>query len=444
MNVVRGSLVVLLALLAPSIARAEDRAWLGVGLELFGHHALDDENRQGFGLGGGGAVHLELNVHEALGLHVGGMIAGFSEGGFGSATEWYGARAGLRFHWAALLGMAHDDGWIDAHYAIGASGQIARSGFDVGVGYELAVVRGFRIGPFARVQWMSDPLGRDPVLLFVGVSLGVLGDPRIELPERTPDADSDGVPDARDHCPTEPQGARPDPDRPGCPSADYDGDGVPDASDACPTVPAGADPDPASPGCPAGDRDRDGVRDPADACPDLHHGLHPDPARPGCPQPDRDEDTVPDALDACPDEPGAPSLDPARNGCPGLVRIRAGQVQILQPVYFATGRDVILEASFPVLLAVADAVSASGITRLRIEGHTDAVGDDEANLRLSQRRAESVRRWLLEHGIDASVLEAVGLGETRPVESNDTELGRAANRRVEFHIVGSDSQGGRR
>jgi outer membrane protein OmpA-like peptidoglycan-associated protein len=199
-------------------------------------------------------------------------------------------------------------------------------------------------------------------------------------------------------------------------------------------VPAGARPDAARRGCPLLDSDGDGVADRADECPTAPAGARPDPRRAGCPDGDRDADTVWDSIDACPDQPGAPSRDAARNGCPGLVRVSRESIQILQPVFFATARDIILESSYPVLAAVADAMQASGIAHIRVEGHTDSSGDDATNLELSRRRAESVRRWLIEHGIDESSVTAAGMGETVPFESNDTELGRAANRRVEFHI----------
>ncbi len=69
--------------------------------------------------------------------------------------------------------------------------------------------------------------------------------------------------------------------------------------------------------------------------------------------------------------------------------------------------------------------------RVRIAGHTDGVGDPEENQRLSEARAEAVRDYLVSHGIDASRVEAVGYGDTQPVASNDTDEGRAQNRRIE-------------
>jgi outer membrane protein OmpA-like peptidoglycan-associated protein len=209
-----------------------------------------------------------------------------------------------------------------------------------------------------------------------------------------------------------------------------------DHLDPCPGTPSGPHPDPARPGCPDADSDADTVYDAIDVCPQQHHGLHPDPDRPGCPLPDRDNDSVPDATDACPDEPGAPSRDPRRNGCPGLVAIEEGMMRIVRPVFFATNRDTILARSRPVLEALTDAVAATpGIRRIVIEGHTDDVGEAEYNRDLSERRAQSVRTWLVEHGIDASRLETRGFGETCPVVPETTARARASNRRVDFRIV---------
>jgi OOP family OmpA-OmpF porin len=254
------------------------------------------------------------------------------------------------------------------------------------------------------------------------------------------DRDHDGVFDDQDQCPDEPMGAHPDPDRRGCPLKDSDGDGIFDNQDECVDTPAGPHPSKMHIGCPDTDKDGDGVFDSVDQCPDVPQGLHPDPDKPGCPLPDRDGDTVPDNVDACPDKPGAPSPDPKKNGCPGLVEVKGGQVVIMKPVFFATDKDVILPKSYPVLLAVADALSATTeIKKLSIEGHTDDRGKPEHNLDLSQRRAESVMRFLVEHGVAAERLEAHGFGQTQPIANNRTASGRAANRRVEFKIMNGPS-----
>ncbi len=442
---------------------------IGVQIEGGVAHTLDPHNGNLFGFGAGGALYLEINPHPLIGFHLGGSALWLSREQSSDAATWYGGRAGLRFHWGHLLSpTSMSDGWLDAHYAFGVSGGIARSGFDIGLGYEIGFARSFRAGPMVRLQWASDPRSDDPLLLTFGLSVGILGDRASRESGRTPDSDRDGVNDPDDHCPAEPMGATPDPTRRGCPARDTDSDGVSDSQDICPTVPAGAHsdtarrgcpaqdtdadgvvdgsdlcpttpagghPDPARPGCPAADQDSDGVFDSDDQCPTVPAGARPDPRRRGCPVADRDNDTVADEVDHCPDQAGAPSTDPRRNGCPGLVRIDENQIRILRPVFFATNADVILDASYPVLAAVADALQATGIQSLRIEGHSDNRGNPERNRSLSQRRAESIRRWLIGHSISPGILTAQGVGDARPVEPNNTPLGRAANRRVEFHIV---------
>ena len=252
-----------------------------------------------------------------------------------------------------------------------------------------------------------------------------------------PDRDRDGVPDPQDICPDVHMGPMPDPSRLGCPIGDRDGDGVLDPDDICPDTPQGQTPDPARRGCPAGDRDKDGILDPVDQCPEVPAGIHPDPDRIGCPLADRDRDLVPDKDDACPDKPGAPDPDPKKNGCPGgLVAMSGGQLKILKPVFFATDQDVILPQSFPVLQAVAAVMKhATEIKKLGVEGHTDDRGGAAHNLDLSQRRAHSVVKYLVLQGISGDRLEAHGYGQTRPIRENTTQPGRAANRRVEFHVL---------
>jgi OOP family OmpA-OmpF porin len=226
---------------------------------------------------------------------------------------------------------------------------------------------------------------------------------------------------------------------------DTDGDGIPDEIDACPTEPEDhKDPDPGD-GCPApSDRDGDGIPDQYDKCPDQPEdkdGIDDDD---GCPEDDADNDGIPDAKDACPKEPGPPDPDPKKNGCPRFVRLdlEGGQVRVLQQVHFQTASATILPDSFPMLLEVTQLLKANPrIKRMRIEGHTDNRGGADMNLDLSKRRAASVRTWLIEHGIDSGRLESEGYGLTRPIDTNDTDAGRAANRRVDFKITEEDMGG---
>ncbi|MCS6915952.1 MAG: OmpA family protein [Myxococcales bacterium] len=258
-------------------------------------------------------------------------------------------------------------------------------------------------------------------------------------PLRPRDRDGDGIPDREDACPDRRGWPDRDPRQHGCPPRDRDQDGVLDPDDLCPDDPQGHQPDPRRHGCPERDTDRDGVLDSEDLCPNDPQGRQPDPMRRGCPAPDRDRDGVPDREDACPDEPGSPHRDPKRHGCAGKVRLdpTAGKLIVLEPVYFATNRDVILRRSFPVLQEVADVLRLSPeLGRISIEGHTDNRGPLEYNMSLSERRAHSVRRWLIQNGIPAERLEAHGFGPTRPIATNDTPDGRQQNRRVEFIILG--------
>ena len=251
------------------------------------------------------------------------------------------------------------------------------------------------------------------------------------------DRDHDGIYDRDDICPDTHLGPNPDPMRLGCPLGDRDGDGVLDNQDVCPDQHQGDMPDAKRRGCPAGDLDQDGVRDPQDLCPTVPAGLMPDPARIGCPLPDRDKDGIADNVDACPDKPGSPSTDPKKHGCPGgLAVIEGGTVKILKPVFFAFDKDVILTQSFPTLQAVAEVLKAvPSIQKLRVEGHTDAQGNRLYNIDLSDRRAKSVMRWLVENGIDPGRLSAQGYGPDRPIATNKTVVGRAKNRRVIFTIL---------
>jgi len=171
-------------------------------------------------------------------------------------------------------------------------------------------------------------------------------------------------------------------------------------------------------------------------CGDTSPGQSPGILRLGCPTTDGDEDTVPDVWDACPDKAGAPALEPDRNGCPGLVEVKGDRLLIRQPIVFGRNTDTVQEESLPVLRAMADALRASTwIQKIRIEGHTDNQGSAAFNQMLSVRRARSVMRWLQEYGVDPARLEAAGYGASRPVSGNDTEPGRAANRRVELIII---------
>jgi outer membrane protein OmpA-like peptidoglycan-associated protein len=250
-----------------------------------------------------------------------------------------------------------------------------------------------------------------------------------------PDRDQDKIFDFVDACPDVPGVASDDPKKHGCPLPnDTDGDGIIDPEDACPTEPGPKSDDPKKNGCP--DRDKDGILDSVDACPDEPGVASDDPKKNGCPLPkDTDGDGILDPVDACPKDPGPANEDPKKHGCP-VARVEKGQIIIREQVQFAYNSSQILKASDFILEAVQKIFNDNPeIKKVSVEGHTDSKGGDAFNKRLSGQRAQAVVKWLVQHGIDASRLEAKGWGEERPIDTNDTDAGRANNRRVEFHIL---------
>ena len=249
------------------------------------------------------------------------------------------------------------------------------------------------------------------------------------------DTDGDGIPDDLDRCPLDPEDKDGFQDEDGCPDPDNDGDGIVDKMDGCPNEPGPLE----NKGCPVRDRDGDGILDHLDKCPDDPEDKDGFEDEDGCPDLDNDKDGIPDKQDACPNDPGVANPDPKKNGCApklSLVVVKKDKIEIKQQINFEFGKAVIKgKLSFDILDQVTQVMqSYPAIKKLRVEGHTDSVGNDDMNMRLSQARAESVRTYLVGHGVDPGRLEAIGYGETKPIASNATDKGRAQNRRTEFNI----------
>lgn len=153
---------------------------------------------------------------------------------------------------------------------------------------------------------------------------------------------------------------------------------------------------------------------------------------------DRDGDLVPDSVDACPDVRGAPSENPKLNGCPrGLVRVSEDKLSFDHlRVYFAVDKAILLPSSLPALQEATEALKAAPqIEKVSIDVHTDNVGDAAKNRKLSEQRANSIKKWMVQHGIQDSRIETHGFGGERPIHENRTAVGRASNRRVELRVV---------
>jgi len=231
-----------------------------------------------------------------------------------------------------------------------------------------------------------------------------------------PDSDGDGIEDSKDDCPNEAGLAELN----GCP--DTDGDGIADNKDNCPTV-AGLK---ALNGCP--DADGDGVTDADDKCPDEAGPA----ANKGCPWADKDGDGVLDKDDKCPEVKGTV----ANNGCPEVTETVQKQLNAYaKTILFDTGKATIKAQSAAVLADIIGILKEYSTAKFTVEGHTDSVGSDKLNQRLSDSRANSVKEYLVQNGINAFRLSALGYGESRPIDSNKTRDGRANNRRVEINLA---------
>jgi len=247
------------------------------------------------------------------------------------------------------------------------------------------------------------------------------------------DSDGDGYADPFDQCPSKPENFNGYRDEDGCPDdPDSDGDGVADSLDQCELNPEDLDSYLDNDGCPEPDNDLDGFLDPADKCPNEPEDLDSYEDDDGCPEPDNDKDTVPDVKDQCPNEIGSTTQEPL--GCPGnrLAIVTDCEVKITQQIHFETNKDKIRPESYPVLDAVADVLGKNPKITLEVQGHTDNKGAPAYNKDLSNRRARSVMKYLIAHGVSDARLTALGYGLERPLVDNGSAPNRALNRRVQF------------
>ena len=289
------------------------------------------------------------------------------------------------------------------------------------------------------------------------------------------DVDKDGIMDGADQCRTDPEDPDGYQDEDGCPELDNDVDNIPDNLDQCPNDPEDDDGYMDNDGCPDADNDKDSILDVADRCPDeaeTNNGYMDEDGCPdekpvedtdgdgykndvdhcpydaedfdsfqdedGCPETDNDNDGVVDHMDQCPLDREVYNGIEDEDGCPdeGRVVVEKDFIKIRDRIYFEFAKARIQERSQSLLDEIAATIAAHPeILVIRIEGHTDDVGADVTNLKLSQSRADAVMKALVFRGIAENRLDAVGFGEMRPISSNANDDGRAENRRVEFIIV---------
>jgi OmpA-OmpF porin, OOP family len=217
---------------------------------------------------------------------------------------------------------------------------------------------------------------------------------------------------------------------------DRDGDGIPNDLDGCPDEPETVNGYQDTDGCPDKDTDGDGIYDDLDACVNEAETVNGFEDEDGCPEADTDNDGFFDEQDSCPNEPESDNGYKDADGCPDVVPDEVARFTgAIEGITFENDKDTIRKSSTKALDAAVKVLTDHPTIRIEISGHTDIKGDHDHNLDLSQRRAESVKKYLVEHGIDETRITTVGHGPDKPVDTNDTEKGRANNRRIEFKPI---------
>lgn len=168
------------------------------------------------------------------------------------------------------------------------------------------------------------------------------------------------------------------------------------------------------------DRDHDGVEDSRDRCDDTPIGVEVDAQ--GCAF-DRDEDGVKDYEDKCPNS--MPHAKIKADGCADFVSFN---------LYYAPRVNEITPKSMSVLEKAVGFLKEHPEYKVKIIGHTDNVGDEDYNMKLSKERAEDVLKLFNRKGINVNRLEAIGKGASKPIADNETDEGRALNRRIEVEL----------
>jgi outer membrane protein OmpA-like peptidoglycan-associated protein len=421
-----------LALLAPHAARAESgdlnlHLDVGASAPVLGEYGPSpaDNNQVSLGVVGSFAIDWQLAQPFALELIGGG-------GYYFPSAEHAMAHVGIGGRFRFLdnqEGYADEPGgdydgnfWVSGHVGyLGFDGP--QFAVDLGAGYEWSVMKPLQVGLFARgMLGLTGRGDKVDLLVTAGVSVSLaigegsaldtdgdgLSDERESVRWNTdpndPDTDDDGLPD----------GLEVDTNtNPTLPDTDSDGlaDGVEDANHNGLVDAGESDPRRA-------DTDGGGANDAWERANPPHNALD-------ATDDDSDADTVTDDRDQCPGTPRGVEVD--ARGC-AILRAQL----VLDGITFATNSAEILPPSEQTLLRALSMLRDNPDARIEVSGHTDNTGSEPLNRRLSEQRAQGVLRWMTEHGIPAARLSARGYGSSRPRASNDTEEGRAQNRRIEF------------
>jgi len=255
------------------------------------------------------------------------------------------------------------------------------------------------------------------------------------------DTDKDGIPDKMDADPTHPEDFDGFEDIDGIPEWDNDKDGVLDTDDKEPLNPEDQDGFQDADGIPDPDNDNDGILDENDKCPgtdvnlDTKEDMDGFQDDDGCPDPDNDGDGILDGEDSCPDKAETFNGYEDDDGCPDEkpeIAVEKGKAIVLDGINFASGSSTLTQNSMRILEKVFRTLDKNPEIEVEIRGYTDNTGSYEGNVKLSQRRADAVKQYLISEGIDTSRVNTKGYGPADPIAPNDTREGRAKNRRIEF------------
>ena len=260
------------------------------------------------------------------------------------------------------------------------------------------------------------------------------------------DNDQDGVEDAMDKCPDDAEDKDGILDEDGCPETDADEDGILDEADVeCPVDAEDKDGFEDGDGCPDTDNDKDGILDTADKCPDHPEDKDGIDDEDGCPDIDDDKDFVPDGADQCKDAAETWNGVKDGDGCPdrgdATVALEGDLIVFDEPFPFGRGDALSDKAKGELDKIVLLLTNAKHLEKLLIQVHTDDKGNDDKNMEVSVDRANAIRAYLIEKGVDKGRLGAAGYGETKPVvdptdlKGRELDEARRKNKRIEIKVL---------
>jgi outer membrane protein OmpA-like peptidoglycan-associated protein len=258
--------------------------------------------------------------------------------------------------------------------------------------------------------------------------------------QRPDDPDNDLILAPNDQCPAQQEDYYPPNPKDGCPSDDWDQDKIPNAADKCTTIAEdGLGPEPKD-GCATTDRDQDGIVDSEDQCKTLREDKLGEKPADGCPNNDRDGDGIVDGVDKCADQPETKNDYQDDDGCPDeapRVQVTEKAITIRDKLFFETGKAEVSPVSLGTIEEIVKVLKDTpSVELIEIQGHADNAGTPDRNRRITQDRANAVRKALIQRGVEPTRLTAVGYGEYCPLEPNAPDRGgNEKNRRVEFRIL---------